>query len=187
MAAAAAGIPSPPASLARTAAATAVIFLWLASMWLAFAAAAATEIGRVAYGKGSLVVAMASKVNSAAYLSFLLFTPVATLLFIVRAVHSGNKAEKKVPVLETESTAEVIAEAMKEMLRSTLICGVLIAAVFIQLTFLVDLVGSRVKGSHWERICSVVRIIGVLGADAMYCFVVVPTIAQLWWKKQPLM
>ncbi|CAL5012466.1 unnamed protein product [Urochloa decumbens] len=153
MAAAAPGIPLPPASLARTAAAAAVIFLWLASMRLAFAAAAATEIGRVTYGDGSLVVAAASKV----------------------------------PALETESTAEVIAEAMREMLHSTLIRGVLIAAVFIQLTFLVDLVGSRVKGSHWGRICSVVRIIGVLGADAMYCFVVVPTIARLWWKKQPLM
>ncbi|CAL5012464.1 unnamed protein product [Urochloa decumbens] len=192
-AAAASGIPSPPASLARcclalagTAAAAAVIFLWLASMWLAFAATAAAEIGRVACGDGSLVVAAASKVKSTAFVSMVLVTPIATLLFGFRAVNSRNKAERKVPAPETESIAEAIIQAMREMLRNTYILGVVFAIVFMQLTLLVDLVGSRVKESHWGRICSVVRIIGVVGTDAMYCFVIVPTMAQTWWKKQPI-
>ncbi|CAL4998733.1 unnamed protein product [Urochloa decumbens] len=121
-AAAAAGIPSPPASLPRRclalAGSAAAVFLWLASMWLAFAAAAATEIGRVACGGGCPLVAAASNVSSAALVSLLLVAPVATLLFAFRSVNSGKKAEKKVPAPETESIAEVIAEVMREMLQS---------------------------------------------------------------------
>ncbi|RCV31076.1 hypothetical protein SETIT_6G147700v2 [Setaria italica] len=120
MAAADAGIASPRASLARSrlalAAADAVMYLWLASMWLTFAAAAATEIGRVASCRP--MVDAVSKVNDAAFISFALLSPVANLLLAFRKVDSPR--DKAVKELAMESTAEVIAEAMREMLRNTL-------------------------------------------------------------------
>nr|XP_034599513.1 uncharacterized protein LOC117860347 isoform X2 [Setaria viridis] len=186
MVAADAGIASPRASLARSslalAAAAAVMYLWLASMWLTFAAAAATEIGRVASCRP--MVDAVSKVNDAAFISFALLSPVANLLLAFRKVDSPR--DKAVKELAMESTAEVIAEAMREMLRNTLVRGLFVTMAFIQLKLLVDLWGSCVKGSHWERICSVVRVIGAVGADATYCFVIIPYIAQMWRKKQPL-
>ncbi|KAK3121711.1 hypothetical protein QOZ80_8BG0659460 [Eleusine coracana subsp. coracana] len=173
-------IPTPlePALPARTrltlaaATADAVMCLFFASMWLTFGATAASDFGCIACGKGCRVVAAASEVRRVAFFSFVFLGPVAFLLFMIRMLRSPPETEKA-PAPKT------MAEARREALRNPVIL-VLAMMPFLVLMFLGD--QAERNSPHRQRICSLISAVGALGADAMFCFLLIPTVTRVMWR-----
>uniref|UniRef100_A0A0A9BIN7 Uncharacterized protein n=1 Tax=Arundo donax TaxID=35708 RepID=A0A0A9BIN7_ARUDO len=146
MAAADAVIPSQPppplpASLARTRlalslAADAVMSLWLATMWLTFTRAVASDIWRIAFGEGGPVLTAAFEVRRFSLLSFALACPIGLLLFTVRMADSCAEAVKFVG--HQAPAPKGIAEGMREALRNPMTLGVLATVPLLVLMFVGD-------------------------------------------------
>nr|TKW10292.1 hypothetical protein SEVIR_6G153300v2 [Setaria viridis] len=168
--------------LARAAAA-AVMCLWLASILLHSAAAAAFAIGRVACADCRPVVAATFEARIVTLLLFVFVSFVAMPLYIVLNAEYDSIEEKKAP-----SPKCITAEAM-EVLCGPLSLGLLAALAFASLAAIGDLLQS--DWAIWglrERFGFVISIVGTMGMSTMYCFVIVPALSLRMWRiRQQLM
>ncbi|KAK3121710.1 hypothetical protein QOZ80_8BG0659450 [Eleusine coracana subsp. coracana] len=188
--------PPPPASrnitaslarshLVRAAADTvtgAVVCLFFASLWLVGAGAALSVIRSRACGDASAVVAVASKVIQVSCITIVLACPLSLVMMVTRMGCSGS-----VPVAEEDDQASVrksIATVAREVLRDTLALAIIASSAFVLLMAVGELLkGSKSsKGTRRDRISSLISDVGSLGAEALYCLLILPVSAKRIWK-----
>ncbi|CAO2188194.1 unnamed protein product [Urochloa humidicola] len=165
-------------------AANAVMCLWLASILLHFAAAAAFFIGLVACADGSPAVAAPSRVRLVTFVVFVLLSFVAIPLYIVLKVEYHIIEEKKAPGPKS------IAAEFREVLCSPLSLGLLAASAFASLAVLGDLLmmSDPVIWKLKERVGFVINVVGGLGMSMVWCFIVLPALSLRMWRiRQQLM
>ncbi|TVU05934.1 hypothetical protein EJB05_49120, partial [Eragrostis curvula] len=190
-------VPSPPpppppasrniaASLARRhlvraaadAATGAAACLFFAGLWFVGVGAALSVVGRRACGEGSPLVAAASRVIHIAAVTECLAGPVGLVLLVTRIALSTTEAEEG--DLEQVTTEKSLAE----LLNDTIMRVVIAAFAFLILVVIGELLRGLppVKGSRRERVGSAISDVGAVGAEALFCFIIVPISALRIWR-----
>lgn len=192
--------PWPPPPARRTVAwlacthlaCTAVICLFLASLWLFFWGLATKEIGWLACGEGCAVVTVGFKVVYVAGVTLVLVLPFSLL---VARMMARAQAAAAVTVVAAATDIEATKEpalktsyaAMWGVLRDPITLGILASMAFALLMLIALLViGDSVMVSRRERMGSVIYHVGSLGMNAVDCFVLWPLITvRIWrsWRK----
>ncbi|KAM0886073.1 hypothetical protein ACQ4PT_029948 [Festuca glaucescens] len=164
------------------AAVDAIIFLHYGMMWVATAACLAMVIGRRAFGvvEGCPVLSSASSLFLYSLTVGVLLYPVAIMLVGFRGMrplsNSRDSKDTKVPLKPRQIAWK--------MLKDPVMAGALVLMAFIMLVPAGDFVVDRslLKGSHKAGVGSVLRDVGLLGACAANCFVIVPTTLLRQWR-----
>ncbi|KAL6596214.1 hypothetical protein ACP70R_047578 [Stipagrostis hirtigluma subsp. patula] len=179
MFAVAAEAPPPSPSLARPtlAAARALTYLCLASMWAGCAGlAAARARGADAPVVQALVVGAVRAVVFASLLAVVVF-----LLFVRAAMCDPDVLVRAISWLLPTNTNRV---SVATMLRDPAILGAMTSLPLILLVFVGDQV-VKAKGPQSVRIGTLITDVGVWSSMAVACFVILPNLAlKLWRTKQ---
>jgi hypothetical protein len=78
---------------------------------------------------------------------------------------------------------KTVAKVAQEVLHDTLALGFIVSMAFIFLMLVGELLKSKsIKGTHHERIGSMISDMGSLGAEAIYCLLILPISAVKIWK-----
>ncbi|TVU05913.1 hypothetical protein EJB05_49098 [Eragrostis curvula] len=170
------------ASLARACrrlappAADAVMCLCIAIVWLWFAGSVAVGIGRVAGNEDCLMVEAASKVVSLC--DFHLVNA-----FVIGMIRFGRRVDKYEPDEKKGPMSRRSSAAINE-LYNIFMPGLYATVPFFLLMVAGDVLrgGSPVEGSREEALGSLIVAVAKLGKNALWCFVLVPTLALKLWK-----
>ncbi|KAL6598589.1 hypothetical protein ACP70R_046288 [Stipagrostis hirtigluma subsp. patula] len=183
MFAVAAEAPPPSPSLARPtlAAARALTYLCLASMWAGCAGLAAVPAAARARGADAPVV-QALVVGAVRAVVFASLLAVVVFLFFVRAAMCDpDVLVRAISWLLPTNTNRV---SVATMLRDPAILGAMTSLPLILLVFVGDQV-VKAKGPQSVRIGTLITDVGVWSSMAVACFVILPNLAlKLWRTKQ---
>ncbi|TVU05891.1 hypothetical protein EJB05_49075 [Eragrostis curvula] len=113
--------------------------------------------------------------------SVVLVSPVALLLLLVRgavSVSDTQLQEEKAPARRS------IAAVAREVMCDPVMIGFLVSGAFVLLMLVGSLLKefSHVKGSHKDRIGTLILNLGFLGLNALYFFFIHPIAALRVWR-----
>ncbi|KAM0861234.1 hypothetical protein ACQ4PT_046027 [Festuca glaucescens] len=180
-------IPASARRFAAVAAANTLIYAGYALLWFGSAYGVFMVVGRRALGEGSPVLSAATTVALYALRVCIFLLPVSLLLVTARSVASlSNKAKEHTKEPAVKGTRQIFRKVVREMLQDAVMVGLLATFPFLLLLGAGSLVMgmSPVKESQREIIGSILVDVGILGANAMHCFVILPiTILRIWRMK----
>ncbi|KAK3123427.1 hypothetical protein QOZ80_8AG0630690 [Eleusine coracana subsp. coracana] len=158
------------------------MFVFFASLWLVGAGALVSIVGRRICGDGCPVVTVASKVIPIACVIIALACPLFFVLVVIRI----RMADSSVAMAEEDDQAaeKSWATVARELLHDTLALGLLASMIFLLIMVGGELLkrSESIKGARRERFGSVISFVGSVGAEAVYCLVIVPITAVRMWK-----
>lgn len=169
--------PEMPASARRLEALAgwdALIFLHCGLFWVVCAGCLALAIARLALGQVEVPPALLAA-SWISVIFVLWFTPFAAFVAGARSSRS----------LYNTTDAKGIAEKLPLPFEyDPVLIGCLISMAFMMLGIDYDLVVGlfRVEGSQRERIGSIARDVGIMGAGATCCFIILPTMILRQWR-----
>ncbi|CAM0907310.1 unnamed protein product [Alopecurus aequalis] len=184
--------PSPSARRARIVALT-LIYLCFVILWVITAGMTATIVARRACRKGSVLLVFLEAFNDAAasfsICIFFIFLALAAVqlcglcLAYLVAVVCGSGAAFKKSVFGAITPQGPTPEPPR-----ALVLGLVAYLALFLLTaagILVELMSPHVEGSmsQGQRIASVIEDVGVVGRGAISCFVIIPALALVIWRK----